>query len=163
MHRTLFGLRLDLGYSQFDGGPTTIIGPTGPVTLANSDPKVWSAVLNATMNFPLNEAKTTALYLVGGGGVYMFRDYGRGSALAAFLGNDVLDPNDTDFESSLNKFGLQGGGGLQFGIGSLGLFLESRFVNVFADRGDDLDFDEFFGDRSEHVRWIPLILGVTIR
>ena len=115
------------------------------------------------MHFPLNEAKTTALYLVGGGGVYMFRDYGRGSALAAFLGNDVLDPNDTDFESSLNKFGLQGGGGIQFGLGSFGLFLESRFVNVFADRNDDLDFDEFFGDRSDHVRWVPLILGVTIR
>jgi len=160
---SLFGVRLDLGYNQFDGGTATIVSGGIPQTISNEDPKVWSAALNATLNFPLNQARTTNFYLVGGGGIYMFRDYGRGSALSAMLGNDVLDPNDDAFESSLNKFGLNGGAGLEFGIGAWSLFLESRLVNVFTDRGDDVDFDEFFGDRSESVRWVPIMLGVTIR
>lgn len=158
-----FGVRLDLGYNRFNGGNFTFTNAGVPVTIGNPDPEVWSAVLNATLGFPLTASGTTRLYLVGGGGLYHFRGFGRGSSLSGFLGNDVLDPNDEGFESSLNKFGVNGGAGLEWTIGAWGLFLESRFVNVFADRGDDFQFDQFFGDRSDHVRWIPITLGVTIR
>jgi hypothetical protein len=34
---------------------------------------------------------------------------------------------------------------------------------VIADRGDDVDLADFFGNRSSSVRWLPIVLGVTFR
>ncbi len=159
---SLFGVRLMLGYQQFNGASFTTLG-TSPVVLSNPDPKVYSAELNLNMRFPFNERKTSSVYLTGGGGVYMFRNYGMGSALGGYLGNDVLDPDDSDNESTINKWGINGGAGLEFGIGTSALFLETRLVNVFAGRDDEPNFDSAFGERGTSVRWFPLILGFTIR
>lgn len=159
---SIFGFRLMLGYNQFNGASFTT-GGASPVVLSNPDPKVYSAELNLNMRFPFNERRTSSVYLSGGGGVYMFRNFGRGSALAAYLGNDVLDPSDSDNESTINKWGVNGGAGLEFGIGTSSLFLETRLVNVFAGRDDEPNFDSVFGERGTSVRWMPLILGFTIR
>jgi hypothetical protein len=159
---SVFGVRLMLAYNQFDGGPFTT-GGASPVVLSNPDPKVYSAELNLNMRFPFNERKTSSVYFVGGGGLYMFRNFGQSSALGAYLGNDVLDPNDSANESTINKWGVNGGAGLEFGIGTSSLFLETRLVNVFAGRDDEPNFDSTFGERGTSVRWVPLILGFTIR
>jgi hypothetical protein len=151
-----------LGYSQFNGAPFTTGGPT-PVVLSNPDPKVYSAELNLNMRFPFNARRTSSLYVVGGGGLYMFRNFGTGSALGAYLGNDVLDPNDEASESTINKWGVNGGAGLEFGIGTSSLFLETRVVNVSTGRDDNPGFDNAFGSRGTAVRWVPLILGFTVR
>lgn len=159
---SLFGFRLMLGYNQFNGASFTT-GGTTPVVLSNPDPKVYSAELNLNMRFPFNERRTSSVYLSGGGGVYMFRNFGRNSALAGYLGNDVLDPDDSANESTINKWGVNGGAGLEFGIGTSSLFLETRLVNVFAGRDDEPNFDSVFGERGSSIRWMPLILGFTIR
>ena len=159
---SLFGVRLMLGYSQFNGATFSTGGAT-PVILSNPDPKVYSAELNLNMRFPFNERRTSSVYLSGGGGVYMFRNFGQGSALGAYLGNDVLDPNDSNNESTINKWGVNGGAGLEFGIGTSALFLETRLVNVFAGRNDEPNLDSVLGERGSSVRWMPLILGFTIR
>lgn len=158
----LFGWRLMLGYNQFDGASFTT-GGTSPVVLSNPDPKVYSAELNLNLRFPFNERRTSSVYLSGGGGAYMFRNFGRGSALAGYLGNDVLDPDDSNNETTVTKWGVNGGAGLEFGIGTSSLFLETRLVNVFAGRDDEPNFDSVFGERGTSVRWVPLILGFTIR
>ena len=75
----------------------------------------------------------------------------------------LLDPNDEANESTITKFGVSGGAGLEFGIGRSSLFLESRIVNAYTGRDDSPSFDNAFGSRSTTVRWVPLILGVTIR
>lgn len=159
---SMFGFRVMLAYNQFDGSPFSS-GGASPVILSNPDPKVYSAELNLNMRFPFNERRTSSVYLTGGGGVYMFRNFGQGSALAGYLGNDVLDPNDETNESTINKWGVNGGAGLEFGIGTSALFLETRLVNVFAGRNDEPNFDSVFGERGTSVRWVPLILGFTIR
>ena len=159
---SVFGFRLMLGYNQFNGASFTT-GGTSPVVLSNADPKVYSAELNLNMRFPFNERRTSSVYLSGGGGVYMFRNFGQGSALAGYLGNDVLDPDDSANESTINKWGVNGGAGLEFGIGTSSLFLETRLVNVFAGRDDEPNFDSVFGERGSSVRWMPLIIGFTIR
>ena len=159
---SVFGFRLMLGYNQFNGASFTS-GGTSPVVLSNADPKVYSAELNLNMRFPFNERRTSSVYLSGGGGVYMFRNFGQGSALAGYLGNDVLDPDDSANESTINKWGVNGGAGLEFGIGTSSLFLETRLVNVFAGRDDEPNFDSVFGERGSSVRWMPLIIGFTIR
>lgn len=158
----MFGWRLMLGYNQFDGASFTTRG-TSPVVLSNLDPKVYSAELNLNMRFPFNERRTSSVYLSGGGGAYMFRNFGQGSALAGYLGNDVLDPNDSNNETTITKWGVNGGAGLEFGIGTSSLFLETRLVNVFAGRDDEPNFDSVFGQRGTSIRWVPLILGFTIR
>ena len=159
----LLGFRLDLGYNQFNGG-TFNAGGTVPGTITNPDPKVLSASLNATMRFPVTESRTTALYLVGGGGLYQFRNFGRTSTLSGLLGNDVLDPQDeVNNEETKNKFGWNFGAGVDFGVGPASIFLESRMENVIADRNDDVDLADFFGNRSNSVRWLPIVIGVTFR
>lgn len=156
------GFRLLLGYSQMNGGQFSS-GGASPVILSNPDPKVYSAEANLTARFPFGGNRMSSLYLTGGGGVYMFRNFGQGSALAGYLGNDVLDPNDEANESSINKWGVNGGAGLEFGINTAALFVETRIVNVFTGRGDEVNFDNVFGARGTTARWIPLIVGVTWR
>ena len=158
----ILGFRLMLGYNQLNGA-SFASGGASPVILSNPDPKVYSAELNLNMRFPFNERRTSSVYLSGGGGVYMFRNFGRASALAGYLGNDVLDPDDSANESTINKWGVNGGAGLEFGIGTSSLFIESRIVNVFAGRDDEPNFNSVFGERGTSVRWVPLILGFTIR
>ncbi len=158
----MFGLRFTLAYNQFDGNSFTTGGAT-PVVLNNPDPKVYSADVNLNARFPFNEQRTSSVYLFGGGGLYMFKNFGTGSALGAYLGNDVLDPNDEANESTINKWGINGGAGIEFGIGTSALFLESRIVNVFTGRDDNTNFDSLFGSRGTTARWVPLVLGFTIR
>jgi len=158
----MLGLQLDLGYNQFNG-KSFLIGGSAPTTLSNADPKVWSANLNLTLNFPLTESKRTNLYLIGGGGAYRFQNFGTTSALAGFLGNDVIDPNAAGNQSSRTKWGVNGGAGLEFGVGPTSLFVESRFVNVFGKRDDNSSFSDLFGSRTKDVRWVPISLGVTFR
>jgi hypothetical protein len=159
---SMFGFRVMLGYSQFNGASFTT-GGTSPLILSNPDPKVYSGELNLNMRFPFNARRTSSVYLTGGGGAYMFRNFGQGSALAGYLGNDVLDPDDSNNETTVTKWGVNGGAGLEFGIGTSSLFLETRLVNVFAGRDDEPNFDSVFGQRGTSVRWVPLILGFTIR
>ena len=159
------GVRLDLGYSQFTSSPFTGTGVGGaPVVLNNRDPRVLSAALDLTAQVPLNASHSISLYALGGGGLYHFRNFGQATALGGFLGNDVLAaPADGD-PKTRNKLGAQLGAGIDFGIGPASLFLETRVVNVFADRNDNVRFSDFFGDaRSKNVRWVPLLLGVNFR
>lgn len=159
------GVRLDLGYSQFTSGPFTGIGVGGaPVVLNNRDPRVLSAALDITAQVPLNASRSVSLYALGGGGLFHFRNFGPTSSLGGFLGNDVLESPDAGNPKTRNKFGAQAGAGIDFGIGPASLFLETRVVNVFADRNDNVRFSDFFGsNRSKNVRWVPILLGVNFR
>lgn len=162
--RKLLGVRLDLGYSQFSGNRFIGNGPEGSVTLVNNSPKVLSAVFNLTAHMPLNGSQTVNLYGVGGAGLYHFRSFGGASALGGFLGNDVLETNESALQKTRNKLGAQVGAGIDFGVGPASVFVESRFVNVFADRDDNVQFRDFFGEnRSRSVRWVPIAIGVNIR
>lgn len=161
----LLGVRMDLGYGQFSGSNFIGQGASGStVSLVNGSPKVISAVLNLTAHYPIFPSKGISLYALGGGGLYHFLDYGSASALSGFLGNDVLETNEASLQTTRNKLGVQGGAGIDFGAGPATIYLESRLVNVFADRNDEVKFTDFYGsDRSQSVRWIPIVLGVKIR
>jgi hypothetical protein len=158
----MFGFRLLLGYNQLNGS-TFLSGGAAPITFTNPDPTIYSAEAGLTMRFPFGANRMSSLYLVGGGGLYMFRSFGANSALGAYLGNDVLEPEDEANESTISKWGVNAGAGFEFGIGRGALFLESRMVNVFTGRGDEVNFDNVFGARGTTARWVPLIIGVTMR
>jgi len=160
---SFLGARLDLGYSRFRG--ENFLGEgTNAVTLVNANPQVYSATLNLTAALPLNFIRNVSFYGVGGAGLYHFRNMGTQSALGGFLGNDVLATNEVNNKSSLSKIGAQVGAGLDWTVGTSSIFLESRFVNVFADRDDNVQFRDFFGDnRSSTLKWVPIVIGVKIR
>ena len=160
---SFLGARLDLGYSRFRG--ENFLGQgTNAVTLVNANPQVYSATLNLTAALPLNFIRNVSFYGVGGAGLYHFRNMGTASALGGFLGNDVLNTNEANNKTSLSKIGAQIGAGLDWTVGTSSIFLESRFVNVFADRDDNVQFRDFFGDnRSNTLKWVPIVVGVKIR
>jgi opacity protein-like surface antigen len=118
----------------------------------NPDPTVASGVALATFAFPINAAKTNSFYLMGGGGVYMFRDFGVGSGLSdKFTGSDESS-GDTE-----TKFGFQAGAGLEFHIlGATSLFVQSSLTNVAADRGTS-------GEEGRNLRWMPVVFGFQLR
>jgi hypothetical protein len=158
------GVRFDMTYNRFSGRTFTNAAPLGSaVTLQNPNPQVFSATMNVTLATPLSLMRNVRLYGVGGAGLYHFRSFGGNSALSGFLGNDVLENNEASNTTTRNKLGAQVGAGFDWTVGTSSVYIESRFVNVFADRDDDVAFRDFFGDRSGSLRWVPIVLGVKIR
>src|SRR6185503_16412798 len=91
----------------------------------NPDPTVASGVALATFAFPINSAKTNSFYLMGGGGFYMFRDFGNSSGLA-----DKFSGSDESSGDTETKWGFQAGAGLEFHIlGATSLFVQTSLTN----------------------------------
>jgi opacity protein-like surface antigen len=78
--------------------------------------------------FKTSEDSPVRPYLIGGGGVYNFKRTGS---------DDLGGVVDTD--NSQTKFGVNAGAGFDFKAGSVGVFVEGRFHNVFFS-GSDLNF-----------------------
>lgn len=137
----LLGIRAELGIQTFEGR----VAPG----FINTDPRVFTATAMATLNFPINNAKTNLFYLMGGGGAFMFQRYGGSSALS-----DRFEETST-----VTKLGVTGGAGLEFHIlGATSLFVQSQFTNVFADGSSTIATDD-----NRHLRWMPVVAGITLR
>jgi hypothetical protein len=81
---------------------------------------------NIVFKFKTSEESTFRPYLIGGGGVYNFKQTGE------------ADPGQV-LEGGTTEFGLNAGAGFDFKAGGAGLFIEGRFHRVF-NTGDDLQF-----------------------
>lgn len=135
------GFRTEWGVQTFEG--TVVTG------FRNIDPVLYTGTAMLTLNLPLNAARNNTLYLMGGGGAFMFHRFGEFSALSPQLGNKNKD---------VTKWGLTGGAGLEVHVlGPTSLFVQSTFTNVFADKASVVT------DASRNLRWIPLVAGVTLR
>jgi hypothetical protein len=156
----LLGVRLDFSYSQFNGGTVT---PVSGIGRSNPDAKIYSAALSGTLRVPVTPSRSTALYVLGGGGLYNFRNFGPASALSGYFGNDVGNPFTKSNKDAFTKFGYNVGAGLELGIGTSALMIESRLVSVSSDRGANASFDRAFGSRGTDVRWVPLTVGIIVR
>lgn len=132
----LLGIRTEWAVQRFEGRSR------GGFT--NLDPKIYSGVAMLTFDLPLNAAKNTAFYLMGGGGVYQFRNIGASSSLTgSFPGIDEASKSEV-------KWGLTGGAGLEVHvIGASSLYLQTAYSNVSA------------GGRS--LNWMPVNIGVMLR
>ena len=132
----LLGFRTEWAYQRLEGKARGIF--------TNPDPEILSGVAMVTLNFPINTAKTNAFYLMGGGGVYHFRDIGMLSSLASSF------PDITATSDNETKWGLTGGAGLEFHIlGAASLYVQSQFTNVSA--------------KGRNLNWVPLIAGLQLR
>lgn len=138
---TLLGVRAELGLQSFEGR----VAPS----FFNTDPRVFTATAMATLNFPINNARTNLFYLMGGGGAFMFQHYGTTSAL--------VDRFET--ASTVTRFGVTGGAGFEFHVlGATSLFVQTQLTNVFADGSSTIATDD-----SRHLRWVPVVAGITLR
>lgn len=145
---TMLGIRGNLGVQTFDG---ISFG-----SFNNKDPEIWTAEAMLALHFPFNQAKTSNVFIDGGGGVYRFKDFGTTSTLASRLDNGFT--GGTISSSSKTKFGVTGGAGVEFHIlGATSLFVESRFTNVFVDASTQ------GGDNGKNLHWVPVVLGFQIR
>lgn len=137
----LFGLRGELGVQTFDG--RIVSGFT------NVDPGIYTATAQVMVNLPFNEARTSLLYLMGGGGAYIFDRVGKTSTLDLRMGES---------DGRVTKLGVTGGAGLEFHIlGATSLFVQSAFTNVFAEKPVNTP------GSSGNLRWVPLVAGITLR
>jgi len=119
------GFQLDGMYQRFgvENAPDNFDGNT----------QIIQGTANVVYTFTTAEASTFHPYLIGGVGVYNSKP--TGDDLTALVG----DESSTDF-------GVNAGAGFDFQAGSVGLFLEGRFHNIFSD-GSDANF-------------IPITVGV---
>ena len=111
-------IQLDGSYSQFSDET--------PFDIKN---QLMYGTANAVYRLQSAEDRQFGPYVIAGVGVYHSKE----------TGNDALG-------GSATKFGLNAGAGLDFKAGRAGLFLESRFHNVFTD--------------GPNVKFIPLNLGI---
>ena len=133
------GLRIDLGYSRFNGREA---GTNGLLTQPD-DPNIWSATANLTFDLlKFGQERRGSLYLVGGGGVFRFTDFYNSNR------------SDNDFTSAFQgtpttKGGWTGGAGLGLPIGNTSLFVESRYTTAYT--------------QGEETRWVPVVIGLKWR
>ncbi len=161
----LLGVRVDLGYAQFRGRDFSGDLPNGStLVLNNINPQVLSLTANLTLRVPVAPSQRVIAYALSGAGLYQFRSFGAKTALGGFLGNDVLAETPAGFRSVRNKLGAQFGAGLEVGVGPAALFVESRVVNVFANRPNNVQLSDYLGaNRGRNLRWMPIMLGVNFR
>jgi hypothetical protein len=124
-----FGLRVDGAYNRFC---------TSACDQATGDLDVRYRFLNANLNglmeFPLGAEGNLRPYVLAGVGLYNYR----------LEGDDVpVGPDDSE-----SDFGVNGGLGLTYAMGRVGVFAEGRFHNVFATGSD--------------LQYIPVMVGARI-
>jgi hypothetical protein len=96
---------------------------------ANRSNQIIQGTANLVYKFKTSEESTFRPYIIGGGGVYNFKNVG---------GDDVVLPGDGDTSTD---FGVNVGAGFDIKAGGAGLFAEGRFHNVFASgAGTDAQF-----------------------
>jgi hypothetical protein len=109
------GFQIDGMYQRFgvEDAPDDFDGNT----------QVIQGTANVVYTFTTAEASTFHPYLIGGVGLYNSK--ATGDDFEALVG----DESSTDF-------GVNAGAGFDFQAGSVGLFVEGRFHNVFSDGSD---------------------------
>ena len=145
------GMRFDLAYSKWGG--ETVEG----VKLQSA--AVCDGMLDATFDMPFGTNKTSAFYVVGGGGLHYFPKYGGESYSVTTPGDttkakppvggypQVNSAATSDETSSTTRFGLNGGAGFSFALPQRSsLFIETRYVTVFT--------------KDERTNYYPLIGGI---
>ncbi|MBK5187053.1 MAG: outer membrane beta-barrel protein [Gemmatimonadaceae bacterium] len=115
------GLRIDGTWNQFN------VKDVSGVHL-----RVLDATADAVFN--VGTQSPSQFYVLGGGGVYNFKNTGSN--------------NNFDFSSgSTTKFGLNAGAGVKFKLGSLAPFVEARYHYVFSS--------------GSKFQMIPISVGLT--
>jgi hypothetical protein len=122
------GIQFDGSYQQFN-----LEDAAAPAGFSGLKTRLLVGTGNLVFKFKTSEESTFRPYLIGGAGVYNSKLTGQDDP------SDILGGGTTDF-------GLNAGAGFDIKAGSLGLFIEGRFHNVFTN--------------GEDTKFIPVTLGL---
>jgi hypothetical protein len=127
------GLRVNALYNRFRGGAVT--GRPN----RNVDAETYSAFADAVLRLPFGKflGATSGFYLVGGPGVTLFRNYQDFQRQTGVVVGQSTNQNVGSNNST--RFSVNGGAGLEYGIGKVSLFTEGRYVRTFT-QGRDTDY-----------------------
>ena len=125
------GIQVDGQYHQFKLDENVV----GSGSLKD---RIILGTANIVYKFKTSETSPVRPYLIGGGGVYNLKTTGSSDV------STVISTNN-----SQTKFGVNAGAGFDFKAGSVGVFIEGRFHNVFLSNAADLKF-------------IPITIGVRL-
>ncbi|MCU0627241.1 MAG: hypothetical protein MUF21_12275 [Gemmatimonadaceae bacterium] len=153
-----FGVRLEGAYHGFGRGDV-IDNANGNTNVSFSNRySIAHAAANLVVGIPANFAGFRP-YATGGAGAYFLRN-----APQCALGGRVCPGGDVRLTNSSDwRFGLNGGVGAEFGIGSYSAFIDARYHHAFRSL-DDLDClqDGNCGRRSP-AQYIPVSAGLIFR
>lgn len=121
-----FGLRVDGAYNRFCTAACDEAGGDLDIRL-----RFLNLNLSGTAELPGGAGRDLRPYLLAGVGLYNYR----------LEGDDV----PAGFDESETDVGLNGGLGVTYALGRVGLFAESRFHHVFTS--------------EEDIQYIPIIVG----
>ncbi len=137
------GLRFDVTYNNFNGGTFGTPGNTRNYDNSNA----FAALAQGKFRLPFGRllGSTSGFYAVGGGGVHHIRNFQKFAQVARVTTNDASIDVRRD---NVTRLGVNGGAGFAFGIGKTELFVESRYVRVFAP--------------GRNIDYVPFTLGINI-
>lgn len=145
------GFRLDASYHGFgDKDVITSSGGSTNITISN-EYKILNANANVVVGVPASTSPVRP-YLLGGVGVYNLKNAPKCTGCGTLV---LSDQSDT-------KLGVNGGGGLEFGLRGLSLFAEARYHYVF-DAIPKLSCIGQSGCSKAAAQLIPLTVGLTFR
>jgi hypothetical protein len=144
------GLRLNVGFNRLNG-TTLATGSTGTTrtTVEAESSNLYSALLDAKVRLPFGRlfGATSGLYALGGGGVAYFQNYQQFQNVSGTpVGGNTAG---TLRSEDATRFAVNGGVGLDFGIGPASLFAEGRYVRIFT--------------QGRNSNYIPVTLGLRFQ
>jgi len=144
-----FGVRFEGIYHGFgDRDVVTSGNGTTSFTFSNKY-SIVNGNVNLVLGIPIENAPIRP-YLLGGVGAYYLRNS------PECLGGTGCPIDD---DESATKFGLNGGGGLEFGLAGFSAFVEARYHNVFTAL-PDLDCIGQSGCGRRGAQLLPLTFGL---
>lgn len=148
------GIRADVLYHGFgDSDPIRTAGPGTTIDFSNKYSMV-SGTLNGVYGIPLEDSPIRP-YLTGGVGAYYIKDAPK-CLTASTTCTQVPQATST------TKFGLNGGAGVEFGLGGAAAFLEARFHQVFQGT-PELDCIGTANCNRAALQMVPVHLGVRFQ
>jgi opacity protein-like surface antigen len=150
------GIRADVLYHGF--GDKDVVDPSGPgTTIAFSNKYTMvTGTLNGVFGIPLEDSPIRP-YLTGGVGAYYIKDSPRCTTGSTTCSSTTIRPGE-----STTKFGLNGGAGIEFGLGGAAAFLETRFHQVFQGTVE-LDCIGTAECNRAALQIVPVNLGIRIQ
>lgn len=150
------GVRADVLYHGF--GDKDVVSTSGPGTTIDFSNKysMVSGTLNAVYGIPLEDSPIRP-YLTGGIGAYYIKNSPK-----CTTGSTTCSLTGISSNESTTKFGLNGGAGIEFGLGGAAAFLEARFHQVFQGTVE-LDCIGTAECNRAALQIVPVNLGVRIQ
>jgi hypothetical protein len=138
--RIPFGIRFDLAMDNLRGKANFLDLSANPTAARNAT--IYSVSGGLKLNIPLFRT-TSRFYLIGGGGAHRITGYA-----TSLVGSDSAQT----IQNAKTNVGWYGGAGFNFRFGRSALFLESRYINVNAQKPTGFPYDK--------ATYIPVILGL---